>query len=173
MVQISLIAAMDSKGLIGTNNDIPWHIPHDLKRFKRVTSRHTVVMGRKTFESLSGPLPKRRNIVITSRRDYSKPGIVVVFSIEDALKTVDKGAENFVVGGAEIYEQFLPFADKLYLTKIKAVFKGDTYFPKIDFDNWELVEEETHQTEGEEPITFTYETYVRKGTDEHAKTSSF
>jgi|AntRauTorckE6833_2_1112554.scaffolds.fasta_scaffold00959_8 dihydrofolate reductase len=172
MVKISLIAAMDSKGLIGSNNDIPWHIPHDLKRFKRITSGHTVIMGRKTFESLPGPLPKRRNIVITSVRDYNKPGIEVVYSIEDALKIADKKDENFVVGGAAIYEQFLPFADKLYLTFIKAVFEGDTYFPRVDFKNWKLVEEEAHETDDEKPLKFVYQTFVRD-TQGKQKTDSF
>ncbi|HKK10195.1 MAG TPA: dihydrofolate reductase [Bacteroidales bacterium] len=172
MIHISLIAAMDNKGLIGTNNDIPWHIPHDLKRFKQITSGHTVVMGRQTFESLPGPLPKRRNIVITSNRNYKKPGIEVVHSIEDALRIVDKKSENFVVGGAAIYEQFLPFADKLYLTRIKAVFKGDTYFPKVDFSNWKLVNEEHHQTEDEEPLKFIYEDYVRTSRQDN-KSKSF
>jgi dihydrofolate reductase len=173
MVHISLIAAMDNKGLIGTNNDIPWHIPHDLKRFKEITSGHTIVMGRKTFESLSGPLPKRRNIVITSIRDYKKPGIEVVHSIEDALKIVDKKSENFIVGGAEIYEQFLPFADKMYLTRIKAVFQGDTYFPKVDFTNWELIRSEEHQTEGDNPVKFIYEDYRRKLHQDIDKSKSF
>lgn len=162
MVDISLIAAMDNKGLIGSNNDIPWYIPHDLKRFKRITSGHTVIMGRQTFESLSKPLPKRRNIVITSDRQYQKPGIEVVHSIEDAIRIADKKQENFVVGGAAIYEQFLPFANKMYLTFIKALFQGDTYFPKVDFSNWRLVEEEAHQTDDYPPLRFVYQTFERK-----------
>lgn len=164
MVNISLIAAMDNSGLIGANNDIPWYIPHDLKRFKRITSGHTVIMGRQTFESLSKPLPKRRNIVITSDRQYQKPGIEVVHSIEDAIRIADKKQENFVVGGSAIYEQFLPFANKLYLTFIKAVFEGDTYFPKVDFSNWKLVEEEAHQTDDDPPLHFIYKTYEREKT---------
>lgn len=172
MVQIALIAAMDSKGLIGVNNDIPWHIPHDLKRFKRITSGHTVIMGRKTFESLSAPLPNRRNIVVTSDRSYSKPGIEVVFSIEDALKVADRKEENFVVGGAAIYEQFLPFANKLYFTYIKGVFTGDTYFPKVDFKNWKMIEEEAHETEGENPVKFVYQTFERSNQSQ-GKTASF
>ncbi len=162
MVNISLIAAMDSKGLIGSNNDIPWYIPHDLKRFKRITSGHTVIMGRRTFESLPNPLPKRRNIIITSDRQYQKPGIEVVYSIEDAIRIADKKEENFVVGGSAIYEQFLPFANKLYLTLVKGVFKGDTYFPKVDFSNWQLVEEEPHQTDDDPPLRFVYQTFERK-----------
>ncbi|MGM0566631.1 MAG: dihydrofolate reductase [Bacteroidota bacterium] len=170
MVNISLIAAMDHKGLIGSNNDIPWYIPHDLKRFKRITSGHTVIMGRQTFESLPKPLPKRRNIVITSDRQYQKTGIEVVHSIEDAIRIADKKQENFVVGGSAIYEQFLPFANKLYLTFIKAVFEGDTYFPKVDFSNWKLVDEEAHQTDDEPPLQFVYKTYERiNSTSDSAK----
>lgn len=162
MAKLSIIAAMDYNRVIGINNDIPWHIPHDLKRFKRLTSGHTVIMGRKTFESLGKPLTKRRNIVITSRADYKVQGIEVVKSVEDAIRIADKKQENFVVGGANTYEEFLPFADKLYLTLIKAQFKGDTYFPKIDDAKWEEVEEENHMTDDEKKIQFSYKTYVRK-----------
>lgn len=162
MAKLSIIAAMDTNRVIGFNNDIPWHIPHDLKRFKRLTSGHTIIMGRKTFESLGKPLPKRRNIVITSRSDYKAPGIEVVKSVEDAIRIADRKEENFVAGGANIYEQFLPYADKLYLTHIKGEFKGDTYFPRIDYSQWEVVEEEKHVTEDDKQIEFTYKTYVRK-----------
>jgi len=162
MTKLSIIAAMDKNRVLGLKNDIPWHIPHDLKRFKKITSGHTVIMGRKTFESLPGPLPKRRNVIITSRKDYTAPGIEVVKSIEDSIRTADKNQENFVVGGANIYEQFLPFADKLYMTHIDAEFEGDTYFPEIDYSKWKLVEEEHHVTDDEKKIPFSYKTYVRK-----------
>lgn len=162
MTKLSIIAAMDKNRVLGLKNDIPWHIPHDLKRFKKITSGHTVIMGRKTFESLPGPLPKRRNVIITSRKDYIAPGIEVVKSIEDAIRIADKNQENFVVGGADIYEQFLPFADKLYLTHIDAEFEGDIYFPEIDYSNWKLVEEEYHVTDDEKKIPFSYKTYVRR-----------
>ena len=165
MTKLSIIAAMDRNRVLGLNDDIPWHIPHDLKRFKRLTSGHTIIMGRKTFESLSGPLPKRRNIIITSREDYSPPGVKVVKSIEDAIRIADRKQENFVAGGANIYEQFLPLADKLYLTHIDAAFEGDTYFPEIDWSQWNLVEEEHHLTEDEKKIPFTYRTYERKQSD--------
>ncbi|MCF8232621.1 MAG: dihydrofolate reductase [Bacteroidales bacterium] len=162
MAKFSIIAAMDRNRVLGQNNDIPWHIPHDLKRFKQITSGHTVIMGRKTFESLPGPLPKRRNIVITSREDYSPPGVEVVKSIEDSIKIADKKQENFVAGGANIYEQFLPFADKLYLTFIDAAYEGDTYFPVIDLSQWYLMEEEHHVTDDDKQIPFRYKTYQRK-----------
>jgi len=162
MTKLSIIAAMDRNRVLGYKNDIPWHIPHDLRRFKRITSGHTIIMGRKTFESLPGPLPKRRTIVITSSTGYSAPGIEVVKSIEDSIRIADKKHENFVAGGANIYEQFLPFADKLYLTHIDAEYKGDTYFPEIDYSKWKLIEEEHHTTEDENKIQFTYRTYVRK-----------
>lgn len=162
MAKFSIIAAMDRNRVLGINNDIPWHIPHDLKRFKRLTSEHTVIMGRKTFESLPGPLPKRRNIVITSREDFSPPGVEVVKSIEDSIKIADKNQENFVAGGANIYEQFLPYADKLYLTFIDAAFEGDAYFPEIDLAKWYLLDEEHHVTDDDKKIPFTYKTYQRK-----------
>lgn len=153
---------MDRNKVMGFKNDMPWHIPHDLKRFKKITSGHTIIMGRRTFESLPGPLPKRRNIVITSKPGYKAPGVEVVRSIEDSIKIADKKQENFVAGGSSIYEQFLPYADKLYLTDINAEFKGDTFFPEIDFSKWKLVEEEHHVTDDDKKIQFAYRTYVRK-----------
>lgn len=163
MVNITLIAAMDNNGLIGVNNDLPWRISEDLKRFKQLTTGHTIIMGRKTYESLPGALPNRRNIVITSDREYKRPGIDVVPSIEYAIRLADKTEENFVVGGASIYDQFLPFANKMYLTRIKAVFSGDAYFPKVNFENWEQTEREEHVTTDEKRIKYFFETYIRKG----------
>lgn len=127
-MSISMIAAV-GKGLeLGKNNDLIWHFKEDMKFFKETTMGHTVIMGRKTFESLPKALPNRRNIVITTNADYVAEGAEVVTSVEEALAVVD--GEAFIIGGGAIYKAFLPFADKLYLTEIEAsCLDADTYFP--------------------------------------------
>ncbi len=139
---ISMIAAIGINREIGYKNDLLWHIPADLKRFKAITSGHTVIMGRRTFESIdSNPLPKRRNIIITSQKDYSARGIEIVHSIEEAVELVRADGEVFILGGATIYKQFLPCADKMYLTIVKKEYRADTYFPEYDTDQWKIVEQ--------------------------------
>lgn len=128
---ISLIVAHDSNCAIGYQNDLPWHLPKDLEYFKEKTLNKTVVMGRKTFESIGRALPKRRNIVITSDKNYHAQGIEVVHSIESALTLAQEGnaQEIMVIGGEQIFKAVLPLADRLYITQIDHVFEGDTYFP--------------------------------------------
>jgi dihydrofolate reductase len=158
---ISIIVAMDRNRLIGKENGMPWHLRDDLKRFKNLTSGHTVIMGRKTFESIGKPLPNRRNIVITSRQDFQPTGVEVVHSIEDALKQADKNHENFVIGGADIYEQFLPISNKLYLTFVEGQFDGDTWFPAFSSKQWELIEETFPENYDQLPDKFIFKTYIR------------
>lgn len=131
---ISLIAAIGKNRELGKNNQLLWDIPEDMKFFRETTAGHPVIMGRKTFESIGRPLPKRVNIVITRNLDYQKEGILVFPSIEEALEEAKKHDENevFVIGGAEIYKQSLPFADKLYLTHVDANFDADTFFPEYE-----------------------------------------
>lgn len=164
MKNLSIIVAMDKNRLIGKDNDIPWHIPHDLKHFKNTTTGHTIIMGRKTYESLPKPLPNRPHIVITSDKNYTThKEVKIVHSIEDAILAAPDNEEVFVVGGAKIYEQFLDKVNKLYLTFIDHAFEGDTYFPEIDFSQWELIFEEHHQTDDKENhIHFTYKNFQRK-----------
>ena len=149
MGKISLIVAMAQNRVIGIKNDLPWHLPADLKRFKTLTTGKPVIMGRKTFESIferiKKPLPDRPNIVI-SRSGFSHDGVEVYDDLKEALKTTAKnypGQEIMVTGGASIYEQALPFADRLYLTIIEKDFDGDAWFPEIDKDDWKVVEEES------------------------------
>ena len=137
---ISLIAAMDNNNVIGFENDMPWSLPNDLRHFKEVTSHHIVVMGRKTYESIGKPLPNRRNIVI-SRSGFKTNDDVEVISSINEIQTMAKTEEIFVIGGGTIYEQVLPYADRLYITRIDAEFKGDTYFPKFDNKEWEIIDE--------------------------------
>ena len=125
---ISLIAAIDEKRGLGKKGQLAWHISEDLKHFKEITSGHSLIMGRKTFESIGKPLPDRKNIVVTQDPQFSKEGITIVNSIEDALDQAD-GGEVFVIGGAQIYNQAIGIADKLYLTLVDGDFDCDTFFP--------------------------------------------
>ncbi len=154
--------------MIGSGNRLIWHIGADLKRFKRITMGHPVVMGRKTFESMdSRPLPGRMNVVVTRDPGYAPTeadNLVVVNSLEDALGRFPATEEVFVIGGGEIYRQAIPLADKLYLTRIAAVATGDTYFPEIDTDReWRLVWKEEHSAAAESgnPVGYAFEDYIR------------
>ncbi len=140
---IALIVAVSKNLAIGKDNDLLFYLPSDLKRFKRITSGHTIVMGRKTFQSLpNGALPNRRNIVITKSDDMLFEGCEVYHSIEEVLEAVKDESEVFVIGGGEIYRHFYPIASKLYLTMVHQNFEGDTFFPSVDFDQWDVLSRE-------------------------------
>lgn len=143
---IALIAAVAKNGVIGANNDLPWNLPEDLKRFRALTVGKTVIMGRKTFDSiftrLGKPLPNRTNVVITRQTDIKLPdGVIVQSSIEDALRS-HGGSDIFVIGGGEIFRQTIELADTLYITHVHTEVEGDSHFPKIDLKKWKLVSDE-------------------------------
>ncbi|HYE36701.1 dihydrofolate reductase [Methylocaldum sp.] len=138
-MKISLIVAMGENRVIGVDNRMPWHLSADLKRFKQITMGKPLIMGRKTHESIGRPLPGRKNIVLTSERQYAAPGCVVVHSLEDALNEADAD-EAMVIGGATLYEELLPKADRLYLTLVYGEFAGDTFFPEIECKEWRELE---------------------------------
>jgi dihydrofolate reductase len=141
-VKISMIAAMAKNRVIGQDNDMPWHLPADLQHFKAVTMNKPVIMGRKTFESIGRPLPGRRNIVISRNTDYTAVGVDVVTSPEAAISLLCESDEVMVIGGGNIYQQFLKSADTLYLTFIDLDVAGDTQFPDYEQSaNWQVVEE--------------------------------
>ncbi|WP_010249610.1 dihydrofolate reductase [Myroides injenensis] len=159
---ITLIAAVAENNALGKNNQLLWHLPDDFKHFKTLTSHHTIIMGRKTFESFPKPLPNRKHIIITRQSDYTAPeGCVVVNSLEDALALADKNEEVFVIGGGEIYTQALPFADKLELTRVHKSFDADAFFPDFDTNQWNVIREENHPVDEKHSIPFTYFTYIR------------
>lgn len=158
---ISIIVAVAANGVIGSGNRMPWHIPEDLKRFKAITTGHPVVMGRKTFESLGRPLPNRTNVVITRNRDYRAEGATVVGSLYEALALFGQDEEIFIIGGGEIYKQAMEIAEKLYITRIRHEFDGDTYFPDIDGDKWSATYCETHQRGEKFPHPFEFVDYRR------------
>lgn len=158
---ISIIAAVARNGVIGGGNTLLWHISEDLQRFKRITSGHPVVMGRKTFESLGRPLPNRQNVVVTRRRDYAPEGVTVASSLEEALAMFPASEEVFVTGGGEIYAQALPLADKMYITTVMKDYDGDTRFPEWDRSRWKEVFCEYHESGKSFPWPFEYSDWVR------------
>ncbi len=148
MPVISIIVAIADNFAIGLNNRLLFHLPNDLKRFRQITTGHPLIMGRNTLLSLpKWPLPGRRNIVITDRKDDSFAGCETVFSVEEALTLVKNEKEVFVIGGGSVYRQFFPLARRLYLTVVHKEFEADTYFPMIDYTDWILVRTEDHVDE--------------------------
>ena len=147
MKPISIIVAIAQNNAIGKDNQLLWHIPADLKRFKKLTTGHTIVMGKRTFYSLPiRPLPNRRSIVITDIVDEVIDGCIIAYSIEDAVTKMDDDKENFIIGGGSVYRQFLPLADQLYLTIVQKDFDADTFL-EIDLSEWETIEREDHPEE--------------------------
>lgn len=161
---ISIIVAIAENRAIGKGGQLIWHNSNDLKHFKEVTSGHCVVMGHNTYVSLPGQkaLPNRRNIVISDRLEKAPEGFELVTSINDALKVVSNEEEVFIMGGGMIYEQFLPMADKLYLTRIEKSFEADTYFPFINFDEWELTDLHVIDDDPKVDYSYRFEVWERK-----------
>jgi len=160
---ISIIVAIAENRGIGKNNDLLWHISEDLKRFKRITNGHPVIMGKRTFESLPRrPLPNRRNIVITDIANEQIEGCEMAYSIEDAVARCNEDEENFVIGGASVYRQFLPIADRLYLTRVHKSFDADVFFPEIDFSVWKLQSKEDFPSDEINDFSYSNEIYDRQ-----------
>jgi dihydrofolate reductase len=163
MPRVSLIAAMGSNRAIGVDNGLPWRLPADLRRFKALTTGHTLVMGRKTFESIRGPLPWRTTVVVSRRPDYAPEGVLVAHSVDEALARAarQEKEEVFVAGGEEIFRQTLDRADRMHLTCIEQDFPGDTFFPEFDESAWRLVEREDHEATAEAPFAYSFRIYDR------------
>jgi dihydrofolate reductase len=160
---ISFIVAMDDNRVIGKNNQLPWHLPEDLKFFKKVTMGHPIAMGRKTHESIGRLLPGRENIIITRNMDYQREGATVFYSIKDFVEYCQgQEEETFVIGGAEIFKETFPHCDRLYLTYIHEEFDGDTFFPKFDFKDWELKSSEKGIKDEKNPYDYEFCVYDRK-----------
>lgn len=160
---ISIIAATAENNVIGQDNDLIWHISEDLKRFKALTSGKPIIMGRKTYESLPfKPLPKRKNIIISRKKNLDFKGAQVVSSIEKALNQCEEDDEVFICGGAEIYKQFMKRADRMFITKVYESFEGDTFFPEIDENLW-IIENKSEIFQDEKSgIKFQFIDYIRK-----------
>lgn len=159
--RITLIAAMDRQGVIGHAGGMPWHIPEDLRWFKRNTQGKGILMGRATFDSIGRALPKRRNIVLTRQKDWSAEGVVVVHDLEQALAQTGPGGELMVIGGEKVFQQILPMADQLTITFIEASYTGDTRFPEVAWQEWALQEEIPHAATEQAPA-YRFMIYTRQ-----------
>lgn len=167
-IRLSMMVAKASNNVIGRNNKLPWYLPNDLKYFKQVTFGKPVIMGRKTWESLKGPLPGRTNIVITRQPDYQAEGAKVVSTVDDAITMAENVAfiegqeEAVIMGGAEIYALALAQAERLYLTEVHADVDGDTFFPEYDTSEWQEIAREDFSAEGPNPYDYSFVVYQRK-----------
>lgn len=160
-MRISLIVAMSENGVIGRGNDLPWHLPADLRRFRRLTMGHHIIMGRKTYESIGRPLPGREMIVISRQPHYSAPGATVVSNVAAALAAAAADDEAFIIGGAAIYRQAIPRVKRIYLTQIHASVEGDTQFPDVDWSRFQLVEDKLHPADEKNPFAYSFQLFQR------------
>ena len=162
-MKVSLIVAISENNAIGKDNQLLWHIRDDLQLFKRTTLNHVIIMGRKSYESIGKPLPKRTTVIITRQTDYHVPGTLVFNSLERALEYFD-GKEDvvFITGGGEIYKHSLPFVDEMHISHVKTtVDDADTFFPEVDYTSWQVVEEETYDASEVNQHGFTYKRYLK------------
>jgi dihydrofolate reductase len=157
-----MIAAVAENNALGKNNELVWHLPNDFKRFKELTTGHHIIMGRKTFESFPKPLPNRTHIVITRQENYNPEGCIVVNSIEKAIAICPENEDSYIIGGGEIYNLGLRYADIIELTKVHHTFEADAFFPKISESDWLLVESEENFKDEKHLYDYTYETYIRR-----------
>lgn len=159
---ISIVVAIAQNHAIGRNNQLLWRLPADLRHFREVTTGHTVLMGRKTYASVGKPLPNRKNIVISRNRELEIPGVLMAGDLQSALALCGQEEEVFVIGGAEIYQLAMDITDKIYLTVVEAEFDGDTFFPAIDYSNWEQTAVVHHSKDEKHAWDFTFSTLIRK-----------
>lgn len=166
-MKLALIAAYAQNRVVGIDNKLPWHLPEDLKYFKRCTSGKAIIMGRKTFDSIGRPLPNRTNIVISRNPEFEVEGVKVVSTLDEAIELakavneVNGIDEIMVIGGATIYELTLPIADRLYLTHVHAKVEGDAYFPEVDFSNWHEVERADYSASETNPYDYSFVVYEK------------
>jgi dihydrofolate reductase len=169
-MRISIIAAIATNGVIGRQGKLPWHLAGDLRRFKQLTMGHTIIMGRRTWESIGRPLPGRRTVVVTRQAGYQidASGVQVARSLDEALHFADDANEDeaFIVGGAQLYDEAMPRADRLYFTEVAADVEGDTYFPvnfdTFEWDLWEHLQTEGHDADSENDHAFVFVTFQRR-----------
>lgn len=160
-MQLSIITAFDINRVIGLNNKLPWSLPADLLRFKRITWGKPIIMGRNTYESIGKPLPGRTNIIL-SRQSKEYPGCLVYHTLEEALESHKQEKEVFIIGGANLYGQTIARVDRLYLTIIHHQFEGDTFFPKWNLDEWEVIEQEECIPDSQNRFSYIFQTLKRK-----------
>ena len=159
---ISIIVAMTEDRVIGRDGELPWHLSADLRRFKQLTMTHTMIMGRKTYESIGRPLPGRTTIVVTRQRDIQIPGVKIVHRFRDAIQSVQEPSQTFIVGGESIYRAALPQTEQIYRTLVHANITGDTFFPEIDMAHWEIVQETCHSADERNQYGITFQRLIRQ-----------
>lgn len=161
---LSIIVAVAENNVIGKDNKLVWHVPEDLKRFKKLTTGHTIIMGRKTFESLGRVLPNRKHIVLSNDKSFKiyHENVQVLNDFKLLKEYIHSKEENFVIGGASIYKLLMPYAKKMYITRIHQEFQGDVYFPEIQEQEWKIVEIEKGVTDEKNIYEYDYVTYERK-----------
>jgi len=160
MTALSLIVAFAKNNVIGINNTLPWHLPEDLKRFRALTTGHHIIMGRKTYESLGRLLPGRTTVIVTRNKNYKLEGALIAHSLESAVDLCQNDVEAFVIGGAELYQDGLRLANKLYITEVDLSIEGDAFFPNLDLNLWQETSREAHTSA--QGLLFSYISYVRK-----------
>lgn len=159
---ITQVVAVGLKNEIGAGNQLPWHLPKDLKHFKALTENHPVIMGRKTYESIGKPLPNRTNIIVSSKKDWFEEGVLIVGSIKEAVKFATKIHDNvFIIGGGEIFRQTLDITDKIELTRVHAEVQADVFFPELNSKIWVQTWEECHTKDQKHPYDFCFQTWER------------
>lgn len=161
-MNISIVVAISSNHAIGKNNQLLWHLPADLKHFKSITTGNTIIMGRKTYDSIGKPLPNRRNIIITRQHDLEIPGVEVVNSIDEAISLCENENEVFIIGGAEIYKSALQLTDRIYLTTVHHTFDADAFFPELNPEDWITTSEIYHQPDEKNAFSYTFSTLERR-----------
>ena len=161
MIQLSAVVAIDENRVIGFENRLPWNMPADLQHFKQLTLDKPIMMGRKTYQSIGRPLPRRRNIIISRDPNFAPAGTEIFASPELALTALHDAPEIMLIGGAQLFTQLLPQLTRLYLTIIHYTFPGDTYFPEIDFTQWQEIAREAHHADTANPYSYTFLTYQR------------
>lgn len=160
---ISIIVAASANNVIGVKGKLPWRLSDDLRRFKAVTMGKPIVMGRKTWESIGRALPGRRNIVITRQDAFAAPGCEVVATPEEAVAAAGEAEEIMIIGGSQVYDLFMPAADRVYLTRVHADLEGDAYFSPLDGEVWQLVSDERHAADERNEFAFSFRLYERRG----------
>lgn len=158
----TIIAAIAANNALGKDNDLIWHLPADLIRFRKITTGHHIIMGRNTYESIGKPLPNRTTVIITRNQQYKAPGCVVVHSMQEALAIAKNDAQPFIIGGAQIYEEAILFADQLDITEVHAEFEADVFFPEIDGNLWKETKRETFSSDEKNHYKYSFVSYVRK-----------
>lgn len=157
-----MIAAAAENNALGKDGKIVWHLPNDYKRFRRLTTGHHIIMGRKTYESLQKPLPNRKHVIITRQKDYKAEDCIVVDTMQKALDACPKKEDSFIIGGGEIYTIGISYSDKIELTRVHGTFEADAFFPEINEEEWKLENSEFNEKDHSHNYEYTYQTFVRK-----------